>query len=257
METLFGKWRLPSASALLSVFFPAAQARELSAEVPPSPSEPSPPTEKKRVLIDLSHGVSFPKLGYDTGSLAGGRSEAKIVDQIGEKLKARLEEEGYEVVLSRGDESGRLGRKDQLLSRARAADAVDADMFVSLHANSNPSPRQRGVEIYFSRSDRAESRELAQALLRNMGGRKTSGCRFVMLEEKIHGDRPAVLIETGYLTNTQDRQKLLSSTGQDEIVTDIVSGIDRYFLAREPVVVSDTAPAHGLPPMAQTEARQR
>lgn len=147
MENLFGKWRIPSASDLLSVFFTPAQAAESSAAPVYLPPEPAP--TPKRVLIDLGHGVSFPKLGYDPGAHKNGAVEYKIVEQIGEKLKAHLEAEGYEVQLSRGDESGRLGRKGQLLSRANAADAFNADMFVSIHANSNGKKSLQGAEIYF------------------------------------------------------------------------------------------------------------
>ena len=220
--------------------------------MPAAEPSASPP---RRVLIDLGHGVRFPH-GYDLGARSHGAVEEKVVEQIGEKLKARLEAEGYEVQLSRGDEGGRLNRKRQLLSRADAADALNADMFVSLHANAHRNPRTRGVEIFVSRKDEGESRDLAKALRDSMGGGKIAGSRFVMLEESIHEDRPAVLIETGYLTNRDDRHQLITEQGQEAIAAEIALGISQYFSEPAPLLAEGT-PNHGLPSSLENSGHSR
>lgn len=210
------------------------------------PDDTSADPQKKRVLIDLGHGVAFPH-GYDPGAIQKGAVEARIVEQIGEKLKAQLEEAGYEAVLSRGDERGVLGRKNQLLSRAKAADTEDADVFISLHTNSHSNHKRSGAEIFVSRRDEGESRELARSLREALGGGTISGSRFVMLEEAIHEERPAVLVETGFLTNPRDRAMLSSDAGQEKIATQITAGLDAYFDAQTPLLADASEPKHGLP----------
>lgn len=210
------------------------------------PDDASADPHKKRVLIDLGHGVAFAH-GYDPGTILKGAVETRIVERIGEKLKAQLEASGYEAVLSRGDERGVLDRKNQLLSRAKAADAEDADVFISLHTNSHSNQKLRGTEIFVSRKDEGESRDLAHILRDALGGGTVSGSRFVMLEESIHEERPAALVETGFLTNPNDHAMLTSNTGQEKIAAQIAAGLDAYFDAQAPLLADASEPKHGLP----------
>ena len=67
------------------------------------------------------------------------------------KLKAKLEEKGYRVVLTR-TESDResLGVTQSLTNRVKLANDLNADFFVSIHHNSAGSQSANGVETYYS-----------------------------------------------------------------------------------------------------------
>ena len=91
-----------------------------------------------RVVIDAGHG------GYDPGARARGLEEADIVLDIAKRLEQRLSTYPIEVVLTR--------RRDDYIpleARTRLANRVDADLFLSIHANASPHTSTRGVETYF------------------------------------------------------------------------------------------------------------
>jgi len=117
-----------------------------------------PPTAVKRVhrekviVIDAGHG------GKDPGAVGyRGYREKIIVQQIAEKLKKILSTRGYKVYLTR--------EKDtfvKLSSRTKFANAKNADIFISIHANAiggKNAKKVHGIETYFlstSRSARAK-----------------------------------------------------------------------------------------------------
>ena len=92
-----------------------------------------------RIVIDPGHG------GHDPGARALGLSEADIVLDIARRLVTRLSAQpGLEVIMTRrGD--GYV----PLHARTRLANRVQADLFLSIHANASRSTEVRGVETYF------------------------------------------------------------------------------------------------------------
>lgn len=99
------------------------------------------PTELRRVhtiVVDPGHG------GRDPGATGvGGLREKDVNLAIAKKLEKSLEARGFKVVLTR--------RSDSALSleeRTAIAESSDGDVFVSIHANSAPRARARGIEIY-------------------------------------------------------------------------------------------------------------
>ncbi len=91
-----------------------------------------------RVVIDPGHG------GYDSGARSGDLFEAALVLDIAERLETKLLAEGIEVVMTR--------RGDvyvPLRARTELANQVEADLFLSIHANSADDPALRGIETYY------------------------------------------------------------------------------------------------------------
>ncbi|MBN2751864.1 MAG: N-acetylmuramoyl-L-alanine amidase, partial [Rhodospirillaceae bacterium] len=106
---------------------------------------------KPVIILDPGHG------GVDPGAIGvNGIYEKHITLAMGRQLKAHLEKTGrYKVVLTRD--------RDIFISlRGRVAIARRAhgDLFVSLHADSNPNRRTRGLSIY-TLSERASDKEAA------------------------------------------------------------------------------------------------
>ena len=142
--------------------------------IPPIPSLPDPaplpkialPTSKGdrtltrtlglkigRIVLDPGHG------GHDTGTIGpGGLMEKDLVLKLALELKKLLEDKlSAEVVLTRSDDTF-----ISLEERTQIANESQADLFISLHANSSSSRNVSGVETYFldfARTDAA--REVA------------------------------------------------------------------------------------------------
>jgi N-acetylmuramoyl-L-alanine amidase len=93
----------------------------------------------QRIVIDPGHG------GHDPGAQANGVSEAELVLDVSKRLEALLREQpGIEVVLTR-----RTNEFIPLEERTAIANRENADLFLSIHANSSPQRDTRGVETYF------------------------------------------------------------------------------------------------------------
>jgi N-acetylmuramoyl-L-alanine amidase len=92
-----------------------------------------------RIVIDAGHG------GHDPGAKVSGLTEAALVLDVALRLEARLRgEAGVEVVMTR--------RTDEFLAleeRTALANRVDADLFLSIHANASTNTAARGIETYF------------------------------------------------------------------------------------------------------------
>lgn len=91
------------------------------------------------VIIDPGHG------GTDPGAIGlGGIREKDVNLRIAKLLGERLERRGFRVVQTRVDD-----RTLDLETRTAIAEAAGGDLFVSLHANSAPRHKTRGIEIYY------------------------------------------------------------------------------------------------------------
>lgn len=93
-----------------------------------------------KILIDPGHG------GSDTGTIGpSGYQEKELVLDIAKRLGRLIEKRlGSEVVFTRQDDSF-----VPLETRTAVANQQQADLFLSIHANSSRSPRARGVETYY------------------------------------------------------------------------------------------------------------
>lgn len=114
---------------------------------------PKPPPVRRRpvIVLDPGHG------GADPGAISrSGVYEKHVTLAAARLLREELQALGrYTVVLTRDDD--RLIRLQDRVARARSA---NADVFISLHADTNPDPRVRGVSVY-TLSERASDAEAA------------------------------------------------------------------------------------------------
>jgi len=116
-----------------------------------------------RILIDPGHG------GFDYGAKSdSGYLEKRVTLRLGQLVKARVKaltaakKLNVEVRLTRENDTF-----ISLRDRTRVANAWEADMFLSLHANSEPSARARGFEVYFASPEGTDRRANRLALLEN------------------------------------------------------------------------------------------
>ncbi len=110
-------------------------------------------SSRKRIVIDPGHG------GHDPGAVGpNGLCEKDVVLDIGLKLRKILAEDpDIEVCMTR-DRDVFI----PLVERTAIANSKNADLFVSIHANSSPKRGSKGIETYFLNwSDDMESMKVA------------------------------------------------------------------------------------------------
>ena len=103
-----------------------------------TPVKAAPLRMKKVIVIDAGHG------GKDPGSLGANTYEKDVTLAAAKALKARLERTGrYQVVLTRETDTF-----IPLEARVQIARRADADLFISMHADSGPDSSTRGASVY-------------------------------------------------------------------------------------------------------------
>lgn len=209
------------------------------------------------IVIDPGHG------GRDPGALGiKGLQEKDVVLKVAKKVATILEKEtAYNVILTRTDDVYL-----RLEERTAIANTKEADLFVSIHANSAPNAKAKGVETYFlslatSREEmRAAARENAasqsqlsdlQTILKDLmqnskieessklagsiQGQLVKGLSAHNLGVKkapfivlIGAQMPAILTEIAFLSNKEEERRLRDERYLDAISRNIVSGIKHY-----------------------------
>lgn len=93
-----------------------------------------------RIVIDAGHG------GHDSGTIGvDGIEEKEVVLDVALRLGRLLTQRlGAEVIYTRSDDTF-----VPLETRTAIANKAEADLFLSVHANSSPEPSARGVETYY------------------------------------------------------------------------------------------------------------
>lgn len=118
----------------------------------------------RKIVIDAGHG------GKDPGAIGrGGVKEKKIVLDISKRLKTILKRRGIKVGMTR--------EKDEFVSlseRTEIASRTNADLFISVHANSSPVRSVHGVEVFslkdleFIEEDEAQRRRNRYLMFKNL-----------------------------------------------------------------------------------------
>lgn len=187
-----------------------------------TPSGPLPSVRNGRrvVVIDPGHG------GSDPGAIGiGGLREIDIVLPIGLQVASLLEQQGVQVVLTRRD-----NRDVELDPRVQIAERANADLFVSIHANSiNMSrPDVNGVETYYYSPNGGRLAQVIHSnVIRGTGmiDRGVRRARFYVIRNT---SMPAVLVETGFVTGAQDARRLSDPNFRNQMALAIARGILQY-----------------------------
>ncbi|BAY79007.1 cell wall hydrolase/autolysin (plasmid) [Nostoc linckia NIES-25] len=197
----------------------------------PNNPNPQPPRQPQRpftngrvvVIIDPGHG------GKDSGAVGiGGLREKDIILPIGKRIAQILQQNGVQVVMTRDSDYFVT-----LPGRVQLAERANADVFVSIHANSAGAgrPDVSGLETYYYDSGLGLARTVHNSILQsiNIKDRGVRRARFYVLRKS---SMPSILVETGYLTGRQDNAKLRSSAYQNQMAEAIARGILQYLKRR-------------------------
>lgn len=174
---------------------------------------------KKLVVLDAGHGAKDSGAVGVTGKYEKNFNLA-IILKTAELLK---KEDNIDVVLTRSDDTFL-----ELKERAAMANNLNADIFISVHANSSASSSASGTETYYQREASKALANVMHKYLVKATGLSDRGVRYgnfhVIRETKM----PAVLLEVGYLSNKKDEALLFTDALQNKVAASIVSGIKEY-----------------------------
>ncbi|MGO4107544.1 N-acetylmuramoyl-L-alanine amidase [Paenibacillus sp. YAF4_2] len=197
---------------------------EPTTTTPTTPVDPTPPVTTPgdkvyNVVIDAGHG------GTDPGAQSiNGRWEKEANLSLSLKVKALLDKEKYiKPLLSRPED-----KFVTLEGRVTFAKNNKADLFISLHANSNPTASVTGTETYYTRDS---SKVLATVIHKHLvkaTGLKDRGVKYGNLHVTRETTMPAILLETGFLSNKGDSDILYNDAAQNKMAAEIVAGIKEY-----------------------------
>lgn len=189
----------------------------------------------KVILIDPGHG------GADPGAVSPkGTKESVLNMQVALYLKEYLLEEGFEVIMTRGD--GDVPGADTGMTndeRKRIIASAECDMVVSIHMNKFSDTSVHGAETFYYEPS-VESRQLAECIqislkneLDSTNTRTIKGVTnlFVLKTSKA----PSVLIECGYISNPTEEAKLNTPSYQRRIAFSVCCGILSYYNNQNPL----------------------
>lgn len=125
-------------------------AKVVASKTPSNPVKNSRNDSKRVVVLDPGHG------GRDPGAIGySGIYEKNITLSMGKELKKILEKEGYKVYLTRSTDVF-----IPLRERVKIARRYNADLFLSIHADSAVNRSAKGLSVY-TLSENASDREAA------------------------------------------------------------------------------------------------
>jgi N-acetylmuramoyl-L-alanine amidase len=219
------------------------------------------PLSVRRVVLDAGHG------GSDPGATTAAMTEKEITLDIGTRLKTLLEQNGFDVVVTRDAD-----RTIALRDRAVLANDSKSDIFLSIHVNAlEKYTDSRGIETYYlgatsdpsltalaarenrvsgySVSDmrklledvyadarRDESHELATAVQRQLfsslrkddAGLENWGVKRAPFIVLVATDMPAILAEVGCISNEKEAAMLRRPDYRQKIAAALFEGIRAY-----------------------------
>lgn len=128
--------------------FAAGSGAKTATQKAAATNESNTTTRKRIIVLDPGHG------GKDPGCIGrGGTKEKAVVLSVGRKLRTALQNAGFAVYMTRADDTYL-----KLAERAAIAERKKADLFISIHANANPSRSMKGFSIY-TLSEKASDEE--------------------------------------------------------------------------------------------------
>jgi N-acetylmuramoyl-L-alanine amidase len=178
----------------------------------------------KRIVIDPGHG------GNDSGAISAGEVlEKDITYKTAEVLAQELTMLGAEVLMTRDQETFAT-----LSSRATLSNVTSADAFISLHYNSVPNlPDATGISTYYYHEQYQSLATFIQQEVIKESKDRDRGVGFGDFQVIRQNLMPAVLIELGFISNSEIDQLLATNAYQKKLVTGIVNGMQRYYATQK------------------------
>src|SRR5512133_740954 len=198
------------------------------------------------ICLGPGHGT-VPAVGRQTEPIGPGSSVRKIKDgggapgeapvalAIALRTRALLQHDGYRVAMTRTGPTYAGGN----VARARFCNVRHAALMIRIHADGSTDPSQHGVKTLvpalhlgctddiYARSLRA-GRDVQSALVRATGAKNVG----ILFRSDLTGfnwaDVPAILVETGFMTNPAEGRLLRSAAYQLKVARGLVAGAQAF-----------------------------
>lgn len=177
-------------------------------------------TGRPLVVIDAGHGGSQP------GAISITKKQEKeftlaVTLKVEQLLKQETE---FDYVLTRSTDVTMT-----LQDRVKIANDLNATLFVSVHGNSiEGKSNVTGSETYYTRDDSIPFANVMHKHLVAATGLTDRKVRYSSLHVTRETTMPAVLLEAGYLSNSNDAAVMYTDAFQQRVAEGIVAGIKEY-----------------------------
>ena len=194
------------------------------------------------VIIDAGHG------GEDGGTVGiNGVLEKDINLSIALALDKTLRDMGVTTLLTRDEDillydknSDYKGQKkaQDLAARRRIAEECECAIFVSIHMNSFPEEKYKGLQVYYSENDETSvnlARTIQEQVSKKLQPENTRQCKIgsdIYLLQRL--SCPAVLVECGFLSNSEECMRLSDPIYQNELASVLSESILSYIRTHTP-----------------------
>lgn len=186
------------------------------------PKEKTTISTMKKVVIDPGHG------GADSGAIGGGIYEKDLNLDVAKLVRDKLAKKNIYVYMTR--------TKDETLTledRVNYSNQINPNLYVSIHTNSTVKEDSYGIETHYYKDD---SYNLAKIVHKSFASAKNVKkwetidrgvfkSRFYVIN---HTEAPSILIEMGFISNLEERAKLIKNNRKEEIADSIAEGILEY-----------------------------
>jgi len=171
----------------------------------------------RTVVIDPGHG------GHDKGGQWGQVYEKHLALDTALRLEAQLRQRGINTVMTR--------RSDYFVTlpeRVNIANGYRDAIFVAIHYNYTWKPDANGLETYYCTP---QSQQLAQCVHAAIttrvaaANRGLKSARFYVIR---YPTIPSILVECGFVSNTNERNRMKSAWFRDSLACGIAEGIMRF-----------------------------
>jgi N-acetylmuramoyl-L-alanine amidase len=171
----------------------------------------------RTVVIDAGHG------GHDNGGQWGKVYEKHLALDTAVRLENNLKRMGFQTVMTR--------RSDYFVSlpqRVAIGNRYKNAIFVSIHFNYTWKEHISGLEtFYYSREGQRLAHHVQNSLVRRTRtvDRNAKFARYYVIR---NSTLPAILVEGGFVSNVEDRERMKTGNYREAIARAIAEGILRY-----------------------------
>lgn len=188
------------------------------------------PLSGKIIVIDPGHG------GKDPGTISNTTYESDINLAISKALEIELSKTGATVILTRDDDydlsnpNARWRKKSDFDNRINLINNSNANLYLSIHLNYLTNSAYYGPQVFY---DKEENKNLALTIQKILNTNLNTNREIKKIPNETYMyDKltiPGVLIECGFLSNPEEKNKLTTEEYQQKLASLIKDAIIEYF----------------------------
>ncbi|MDE5539307.1 MAG: N-acetylmuramoyl-L-alanine amidase, partial [Bacilli bacterium] len=188
------------------------------------------PLSGKIIIIDPGHG------GKDPGTIHDKIYEKDINLAISKYLEIELVKAGATVILTRDGDydlsypNATWRKKSDFDNRIKLINNSNGNMYISIHLNYLPNSAYSGPQVFYNNET---NQKIAEIIQKNLNNNLNHNREIKKIPNKTYMydklNIPGILIECGFLSNTEERNKLTTPEYQQKLVKIIKDAITQYY----------------------------